>query len=165
MSKPMAFDYLYSANPPFPFPSIDVFSVSKTSVLPPLSDPHFKYYSEPRRQASVERHQCRVLDGTSPSTGQPKPVRLGSPASAALPCDTLMPWSPNLEAALALGLLVDVSETSLLFPLLKQAGGGEEERRINTGHTKCGCENIINENVGETGNGRSAASHQSGGGG
>lgn len=85
----------------------------------------------------------------------------GNAADLVLHCETLIhALSPSLESALALGLLVDVSEPSLLLALLEQTCSGEEEGRINTSHTKCGRENIIDKDVGETGNGSGTASHQ-----
>lgn len=70
----------------------------------------------------------------------------------------------HLEATTTFGLGVDVSEASLLLAFLEQTCGGEEKCRIDTGHTERSGEDVVNEDVGETGNGAGAPSHQGGSG-
>ncbi len=68
-----------------------------------------------------------------------------------------------LEAAHLSRLLVDVAETLPLLAILEQAGGGHDERGVDTNHAEDAREDVVDEDVGERGDGGRAALHQGGG--
>ena len=62
-------------------------------------------------------------------------------------------------------LLVNVSESLTLLAVLHQAGCCQNEQYVDANEREHGCENVVDENVGETRQGRGAALDQLGGGG
>ena len=75
------------------------------------------------------------------------------------------PWGINplpnplcLEGAPA--LLVNVAETLTLLALLEQAGRGHDEDGVDADHAKHGGEDVVDEDVGERGDGRGAPAHE-----
>lgn len=68
------------------------------------------------------------------------------------------------QAAIA-GLLVDVTETLALLTVLEQHGEADDEQGVDSDHAKDGGEDVVEEAVGERGNGTDAATLQSGSGG
>lgn len=64
----------------------------------------------------------------------------------------------NRRPALSLG--VNVAEAGALLAVLEQACGGEQQHGVNARHAEDGGEDVVDKDIGETRDGRRAASHQ-----
>jgi hypothetical protein len=91
-----------------------------------------------------------------------KPLDPSRPLPTVLHSYGMMRLSARLEVAVTI-LLVNVAVAFTLLALLEKAGNGEDEQNSNADHAEHGGEDLVNEAIGEAGDGGGTAAEKGGG--